>query len=90
MDWIWIIAFIAVLIIGCICVYKSAEVHELHKIRAAFEDKKHEIEQIMNSDDVYTVKLREAEINEINELEKIIDIEIDHLKLYDLRRFGID
>ena len=90
MGWIWIIAFIAVLIIGCICVYKSAEVHELHKLRASFENKKHEIERIMNPDDVYTIKLREAEINEINELEKIIDIEIDHLKLYDLKRFGID
>ena len=90
MVWIWIIAFIVILVIGCICVYKTAEVHELHKLRAAFENKKHEIEHIMNSDDVYTVKLHEAEINEINELEKIIDIEIDHLKLYDLKHFGID
>lgn len=35
------IIFLIILISSCIITYKSAEVHELHKIRAAFEDKRH-------------------------------------------------
>ena len=36
MWWIWIL-FVVVLAIACYHVYVSAEHHELHKIRAAFE-----------------------------------------------------
>ena len=37
MWWIWFILFVAVLAISFFHVYVSAEHHELHKIRAAFE-----------------------------------------------------
>ena len=38
-----LIGFIVLLILvaACAITYKTAEVHELHKIRAAFEDKRH-------------------------------------------------
>ena len=31
--------------------YKEAKIHELHKMRAAFEDKKHNIETMIAKDD---------------------------------------
>ena len=43
---IWFILFITVIIVACFVVYKSAEVHELHKMRAAFEDKRHDIDEV--------------------------------------------
>ena len=41
----WLIAIIVVLVLigGCIFVYHSAEHHELHKMRAAFEDVEHKL-----------------------------------------------
>ena len=36
---------------GCYVTYKEAKIHELHKMRAAFEDKKHNIETMIAKDD---------------------------------------
>ena len=44
---IWLILFIIVIIVACFVVYKTAEVHELHKIRAAFDIKRHDIEKLI-------------------------------------------
>lgn len=50
----WIlITFIVVCVVACIFAYKTAEVHELHKVRAAFELRKHAIEdQILQNHNV--------------------------------------
>ena len=44
---IWFILFLIVLIVGCYFVYKTAEVKELHKVRAAFENKEHDIQKLI-------------------------------------------
>ena len=43
----WIIGILALLIISAACVhtYKNAEINELHRLRAAFEKKKHALEE---------------------------------------------
>ena len=48
MFWIFIL-FLVFTAAGCYVAYKEAKVHELHKMRAAFENKKHEIEKIMET-----------------------------------------
>ena len=53
----WLIAlFIAVLIIACVITYRTAEVHELHKMRAAFEDHKHILEEFYASKENLEIK----------------------------------
>ncbi len=48
MFWIFIL-FLVFAVAGCYVAYKEAKVHELHKMRAAFENKRHEIEKIMEA-----------------------------------------
>lgn len=72
-----------VLIVGAaIVVYKTAEVHELHKMRAAFEDRRQYLEGIINqgsdSKDYYL-----GELHELEELESLIDEELEILKNFD-------
>ena len=43
MIWLYIILGIIVLAVGCYSVYISAEHHELHKMRAAFENVEHKL-----------------------------------------------
>jgi len=64
---IWIlIGFLICVAAGCYVAYKEAKIHELHKMRAAFEDKKHSIENLMN----------ELEVKEDKEAERIFEGEI--------------
>lgn len=84
---IWLIAFLILIIAGCYCTYKTAEVHELHKMRAAFEDKKHDIEKLIanrkdNSD--FSNDYYQGELEEIDEVEAIIDEELRLLKIFDI------
>ena len=44
------------MVAGCYVAYKEAKIHELHKMRAAFEIKKHSIECLMKTDDVKSDK----------------------------------
>lgn len=82
MGALFLIAFIAVLIVGAIVVYKTAEVHELHKMRAAFEDKRQYLEGIINQDsDSKDYHL--GELHELEELEALIDEELEILKNFD-------
>ena len=37
MAWFWVVLFVVILLLAAYHVYVSAEHHELHKIRAAFE-----------------------------------------------------
>lgn len=49
------------MVAGCYVVYKEAKLHELHKMRAAFEDKKRDIERLMNNEMVSS----DGEVEEI-------------------------
>ena len=40
---IYLIVFLIVIIVACVITYKTAEVHELHKMRAAFENRRHDL-----------------------------------------------
>ena len=77
-----IIVIIAVLIIvACIIVYKTAEVNELHKIRAAFEDKRHILSEhykhLENNKSEEAIK-EEGEIEGLNDAIEITK-ELEHL-----------
>lgn len=83
------IAFIIILIIGCFVVYRSAEAHELHKMRAAFSDIKEHIEAVKaeyekhqkeNSDDFTNGEI-EGELKELDEVIEIVDEEIEKVKI---------
>ena len=40
---IYVILFFIVIVVACTITYKTAKVHELHKMRAAFEDRRHDL-----------------------------------------------
>ena len=49
---IWVLVlFLICIAFGCYVAYKEAKHHELHKMRAAFEDKKHDIETLIAKED---------------------------------------
>lgn len=84
-----IIVIIVLLIVAAFVTYKTAEVHELHKMRAAFSDIKRHIEVVKseyekskNQDD-YTDGKYAGEIEEINEAINLINDELDELKSFD-------
>ena len=84
---IWFILFIIAIIAGCYVVYREAEVHELHKMRAGFENRKHQIEEhILLSTQGKTVEELETEeergeLEELDEVIEMIDKEIEKIKL---------
>ena len=83
----WFILFIIVIIVACFVVYKTAEVHELHKMRAAFENKRHDIEKLMQdrkNDSDFNDDYYQGELEELDEVEAIIDENIHLLKYFDL------
>ena len=78
-NMIWIfIAFLICIVVGCIVTYKTTKLHELHKIRAEFEDKMHVIDSIrrlheQNHDS--DVEYLKGEEEGLKEAEKILDKE---------------
>ena len=81
----WLILLLVIIIVACIFVYKTAEVHELYNIRAAFENKKHNIENIINNekDNIdFNKSYYEGEIKELEELKVLIDKRIEELKFF--------
>lgn len=86
MSVLLIILLIVLLIVSAIVVYKSAEVHELHKMRAAFEDKREDIRQLIierKMDPNFNYDYYQGELEEIDELEALIDEELEILKNFD-------
>ena len=84
---VWFIVFLILAIIACYYTFKTAEVHELHKMRATFENKKHDIEKLIaeHSDDIdFNNDYYQGELEEIDEAEAIIDENIHLLKYFDL------
>ena len=84
--WIFI-GIIILLIVSAVVVYKTAEVHELHKMRAAFEDKRADIKKLIDERSVsldFNHDYYQGELEAIDEVESIIDEEIESLKQFDL------
>ena len=84
---VWLISFIIMMVVGCYFTYKSAEAHELHKMRAAFEDKRKKINQIIKEhyhDNSFKIEFYEGEIEEIDEMEDIIDEQLELLRYFDV------
>lgn len=77
--WILILILI-VLIAAAIVTYKTAEVHELHKMRAAFEDRRASIEELIKqkkNDENFNNDYYQGELEAIDEVEAIIKEELD-------------
>ena len=83
----WFIGFIILAIVACICTYKTAEVHELHKVRAAFENRELEIEKLIkehSGEKDFNKVFYEGEIEELEELKSEIEKRIKELKAFDI------
>lgn len=77
MFWIFTI-IIALMIFGCYVTYKEARHHELHKMRAAFEDRHIAIEKMMSDGSEKDDKVNgflEGELCEINKSIKLLEEE---------------
>ena len=82
MGTLFFILGLVLIVVAAIVVYKTAEVHELHKMRAAFEDKRQYLEGIIKQDsDSKDYHL--GELHELEELEALIDEELEILKNFD-------
>ena len=83
----WFIAFLFILVIGCIVVYKTAEVKELHKMRAAFDVKEHDIQKLIEDrkdDPKFNLDYYNGEIEELEEMKALIEKRIEELKTFDI------
>ena len=74
MFWVFLIIVILV-VLACWITYREAEVHELHKIRAAFEDRKVDMGVKIGGATAEEKERLLARLKEIEELEKIVDDE---------------
>ena len=78
------IIFVVVLVAAAFVTYKTAEAHELHKMRAAFEDRKIDIQKLIadhkDNDPDFNYDYYRGELEEIDELESLIDEELEILK----------
>lgn len=67
------------MIVGCYVTYREAKHHELHKMRAAFEDRHKEIEAMMKKDkaddDIKVEGFLEGELAEVSKALKLLDEE---------------
>ena len=84
---IWFIGFLILIIISCFLTYKTAEVHELHKIRATFDVKELNIKKEIENhkdDSSFNLDYFNGEIEELEEMKSLIDKKIEELKNYDI------
>jgi len=84
---IWFILFLIVLIVGCYFVYKTAEVKELHKVRAAFENKEHAIQKLIEDkkeNPNFNFDYYNGGLEELEEMKALIEKRIEELKTFDI------
>lgn len=77
MLWLFIL-FLVVLLVACFVTYKTAEVHELHKVRAAFDYKREDIEKLIEEhkkDKDFNIDYYHGELEELDELTEFIEEE---------------
>lgn len=88
----WFIVFIVLIAISCFIIYHEAEVHELHKMRAAFSDIKHRIEHVKAEYEKHQVTkdivkdsfeegVVEGELKELDEVINVVDTELEKVKI---------
>jgi hypothetical protein len=83
----WFIGFLVLAVFACIFVYRTAEVHELHNVRAAFENRERDIKKLIqerSEEKDFNKVFYEGEIEELEELKKEIDAQIEKLKNFDI------
>lgn len=73
MFWVFLLIII-LLALACFIVYREAEVHELHKMRAAFEDRRKEIETIIKTQTIDSQRTKDVLDGEITELDEVIEM----------------
>lgn len=73
MFWVFLLIIILVAL-ACFIVYREAEVHELHKMRAAFEDRRKEIETIIKTQTIDSQRTKDVLDGEITELDEVIEM----------------
>lgn len=86
MDTLFFILGLALIAAAAIVAYKTAEVNELHKMRATFEDKRKYIKKLIEehqSDPNFNNDYYQGELEAIDEIEEIIDENIHLLKYFD-------
>ena len=82
MNILFFILGLALIAAAAIVAYKTAEVHELHNMRATFEDRRRSLEcLIKQSPDDKDYYLGELHI--LEELEDLIDKELEIVKNFD-------
>ena len=88
MGVLFFILLIILLAASAVVVYKGAEVHELHKMRAAFEDRRTKIQKLLIDHGKHLdldLKYIKGELDELDELESFIDKELEILKNFDFK-----
>ena len=86
---LWFIGLILLLAVACIFVYKTAEVHELHNMRAAFENKEHAIKELLDEqkkDPKFNLDYYQGELEELEEMKAMIENRINELKFDDINK----
>lgn len=76
MFWVFLLIIILVAL-ACFIVYREAEVHELHKMRAAFEDRRKEIETIIKTQTIDSQRTKDVLDGEITELDEVIEMVVE-------------
>lgn len=83
----WFIAFIIIFVLAGLLIYKTAEVHELHKLESNIESKKHDIHQLLEekkNDPNFNWEYYQGESHELDEIMASIQEEIKALKIFDI------
>lgn len=76
MFWVFLLIIILVAL-ACFIVYREAEVHELHKMRAGFEDRRKEIETIIKTQTIDSQRTKDVLDGEITELDEVIEMVVE-------------
>ena len=77
---------LALIAVAAIVAYKTAEVNELHKMRATFEDKRKYIKKLIEdhqNDLNFNNDYYQGCLEELDEVEEVIDENIHLLKYFD-------
>ena len=77
---LYIVLFVVFMILGCVITYHTAEVHELHKMRANFKHKKEDIEKIIQENGVGENDENYESFQSYTAAIELLDTEIEELE----------
>ena len=74
MIWVCLI-FVVLIVFGCYVTYKEAKHHELHKVRACFENKHHKIEELLeNAEKEHDEEVERIFLGELRGIEEALEM----------------